>query len=335
MKSVSREHCYRTRTRSNGARPGSSLGWLDTLDTQLRLDSKGYDSGNGVIQLYDPAGRSPAGREGERAFRAWGTTRPTRRFSRSHLGTPSPRGRSPGGSEQHEKKPRWFEPRFEGALREEIPPGTLDGIRQQFTRLGFRVEEEPEATISYRASAAPRRELRVEHGARAFVGTFDSVRIWQEDETTLRYEGSFRRWAFQLFFVGIVFAVVWGAVVMACMSLAFYAGLILAVPFYLPVSLLKGQRRRACAAVERVLREELRRAYLARSAQPGVSPVRVVAEPSPATTQAPVARGGIRVQDPALAGAVRTARDAFVRHHERSPEDEVEALEEAARRRGE
>jgi hypothetical protein len=230
---------------------------------------------------------------------------------------------------------RWFEPRFAGALREDIPPGTLEGIRQHFARLGYRAEEEPEAAMSYRASAAPRRELRVEHAGQAFVGTFDWVRIWREDATTLRYEGSFRRWAVQLFFVWGVFAVVWAAVVIPCLYYAFYAGVVFVLPFYLPVPLLTRQRRRACAAVEHVLREEIRRAHLARSAEPAAAHARIAEEPAHATTSPPVARGPMRIQDPALAGAVRTARDAFVRHHERSPEDEVEALEEAARRRGE
>jgi hypothetical protein len=160
--------------------------------------------------------------------------------------------------------PRWFQPRFEGTLREGIPSGSFDGLASHLRRLGMRVTEEPEPPKSYRASAAPRRALLVEQTG-AFVGTFDRVRVWQEDEETLRYEGAFTRWAVQLFVAWIGFSAAWaGVLVFACAS-APVAWVLGGWLLLWPVPFLARHRRRACAWVERVAREEMRRAYVPRS----------------------------------------------------------------------
>jgi hypothetical protein len=160
--------------------------------------------------------------------------------------------------------PRWFQPRFEGTLREGIPAGSFEGITSHLRRLGMRVTEEPEARTSYRASAAPRRALLVEQRA-AFIGTFDRVRVWQEDDETLRYEGSFTRWAIQLFVAWLGFAGAWsGVLVFGCAS-APIAWVLGGWLLLWPIPFLARHRRRASAWVERVAHEEMRRAYVPRS----------------------------------------------------------------------
>jgi hypothetical protein len=227
--------------------------------------------------------------------------------------------------------PRWWEPRFEGTVtRDRLPPGLFDALADRARAAGLRVLSEPPAETlpSYRASAAPPRSLHLEQ-AEAFVGAWDRLHVWQEGAGTVRFEGSFRRWATHLAFASPVFALVYGGVLTVCCPTGMAVGVAAALLLGF-VPMLSRHRRRTKLWVERFVEAEVKRSEQASLATPGVA----ASEPvEPAMARARVSQAvPVPPVDPALAATAKTARDAFVRHGDRSPEEEVEALEAAARR---
>jgi hypothetical protein len=240
--------------------------------------------------------------------------------------------------------PRWYEPRFEGEIaHESLPPGFLEGLAEELRPSGLRVAAgREEAQPSYRTSGAPPRSIQLASpeptvgavatsGARCslllvplFESDWDQLRIWQDGPRTLRYEGSFRRSARQRFatWLFVVSAYTW-VVTLCCpapFGVVIGAGLLAAF-----VEVLARNRRRARRGVERFLQHELHR----------LGPA--AAEPTGRVANArgqPGEQPRVRVDDPVLAVAARTAHDAREHRDDRgtSPEEQVERLEAQARR---
>ncbi len=218
---------------------------------------------------------------------------------------------------------------FRGTLREGIPPGTFEGLATRLGTLGMRVTVES-TPPSYRESAAPRCSLRVEQAAGdTTAGMFDHLRVWQEDEATLRYEGTFTRWAKHFAAAWLGFVVSSAIVVSWCLGSPWFAAAAGVLLTLVPAVLLARHRRRACAWVERMAREEMRRVYVPRSSAV-VAPVPVGAA-MPASPSGPASSSSVDVvalrcevhaADPALAAAARIARDAFAVATEPAPEEQ-------------
>jgi hypothetical protein len=208
-----------------------------------------------------------------------------------------------------------------------LPPSVFERLVVRANETGLRVLEEPpaEALPSYRASAAPLRSLHLEQ-REAFVGAWDQLHVWQEGAGAIRFEGSFRRWANHLRLVWAAFAVLYGGMLTFCCptTLALGVGVILVLTF-LPFQWI--HKHRTTRWVERFVDDQVRQA----ESPLGLALPAVAAVPAPAVRVEPPVR--VRPADPVLVAAARTAHDAVIRHADRSPEDEVLALEEAAKRR--
>ncbi|HEY1697042.1 MAG TPA: hypothetical protein VGG39_33010 [Polyangiaceae bacterium] len=224
--------------------------------------------------------------------------------------------------------PRWWEPRFEGAItRSLLPSSVFERLVERANETGLRVLEPPpaEPLPSYRASAAPLRSLHLEQ-REAFVGAWDRLHVWQEGAGAIRFEGSFQRWANHLRIVWAAFAVLYGGMLTFCCptTLALAVGVVLVLTF-LPFQWV--HRGRTTRWVERFVEDQVKLAEgLLR-----VPPPIVATTTAAAVRIEPVVR--VRAGDPVLVATARTMHDAVTRHADRSPEDEVLALEEAAKRR--
>lgn len=226
--------------------------------------------------------------------------------------------------------PRWWESRFEGSVtRERLPADLFDALADRARAAGLHVLAEPPAETlpSYRASAAPTQSLHLQQ-AEAFVGAWDRLHVWQEGTATVRFEGSFHRWTRHLLVAWPVFTLLYVTLLMLCCPTGLAVGIGAAVLLgWCPM--LGRHRRLTRLSVERFVQG------VVTTAEPVPLPMPSVAapEPAPVRARAPDAVP-VPPADPALAATAKTARDAFVRHVNRSPEDEVEALEAAARRGG-
>jgi hypothetical protein len=261
---------------------------------------------------------------------------------------PFPAGVRTGTYDEGVTAPRWWEPRFEGAVvRDRLPPGFLDLLRHRARRLGLHIIETPAAPPThYRDSAAPLRALELDQ-TEAFVGSWDRLRLWQDGEGTLRFEGSFRRWRNHLLVAWLVFAAAYGGLLFSCPSWWGWAMGSWLFFWFLPVH--ARHRRQARAWVEALVTEELRAAEDAAHrdevAAAGASAEAAAAPRVAISTEAPVLvarehvrstvlQAHVRVADPTLAVAARTSRDAQLDRPESAPEDQVAAIEADFTRRG-
>jgi len=238
-------------------------------------------------------------------------------------------------------------------VREHVPPGVVEALAERVrtrgllpggpgSRNAYRVVDAPAAPSEhgYRSAEGPARELRVVADSEATVRAIglNDVHVWREDERTLRYEVRFGGWLRHAVVVSVGLLLL---SVLVTIGLAEASGGALLVGLYFlpglalaPLRVIEVQRRRARSALEAILLDEMTRLEASTEAAraPAPAPAAAIPEPPPS---APGPR--VRVGDPglpALAATVRTARDAFVRRHELEPEDEVHALERAARKRG-
>jgi hypothetical protein len=128
--------------------------------------------------------------------------------------------------------------------------------------------------------------------------------------------------------VWAAFAVLYGGMLTFCCPtmIALGVGVVLVLTF-LPVQWI--HRHRTTRWVERFVEDQVKQAQVVLDlALPVVAAAPV---PAPAVRVEPPVR--VRAADRVLVAAARTAHDAVIRHADRSPEDEVLALEEAAKRR--
>jgi hypothetical protein len=190
------------------------------------------------------------------------------------------------------------------------------------------IEERADARPTYRDSAAPANAVGLEQ-AEAFVGAWDQLRVWQEGAGTLRFEGSFHRWRNHLLVAWVVFALAYGGVITFCCpswwGWAMGSWLFL---WFLPMH--ARHKRRTRLWMQSLVEEELRAAVAPARAEPAPS----TAAPASASAAGAGVDPRVRVDDPALALAARTSRAARSEPPDRSPEDEVAALERDATRRG-
>jgi hypothetical protein len=200
-----------------------------------------------------------------------------------------------------------------------------------------------------------------------FESDWDRLLIWQDGPHTLRYEGSFRRSAGSRFGTWLVVVGAYACALSLCCpaSIGIVFGMALLAAF---VEVLARHRRRARRGVEAFVEHQLERAEpLRRGPIPatapvgkrpvGAYPVRTLEPPrewrrefgpqrEPVRTFEPPREWrrefgpqrepepAHRVHDPVLARTARTAREEIAHHGDAagSPEEQVEKLEEAARR---
>jgi hypothetical protein len=229
--------------------------------------------------------------------------------------------------------PRWWEPRFEGqVVREVLPAGLLDALAARAPASGLRVvEEAPRSMRSYREAAPEQSLLLAPEGETA---SWDRLEVWQEGAGVLHYEGSMRVWMrlFALPVVGFALLFITLPLVLVYRSWASVAGGTLAAGLWVVAALGRQtmQRQQAKRWVHAFVEGEVMRAQRA-------VPFGLKRDP-PAQPRAPVTLpstpAALRVapSDPVLAAAARVSHDAFARHEDRDPEDEVKAIEAAAKR---
>ncbi len=232
-----------------------------------------------------------------------------------------------------EPSARWLEQRLEGLVPLEHGEPRREGIVRALERAGYRLvsEPEPDDVAGYRDAATPSLSLRFEHVVPMNLGfrrggyrpVVTRLRIWRADARTMAYAvvcGPL--WLLQA--AGVVVGVVsiLAAILGDPAHRPWVPGLIAAgILFGLPKLWLDDMRH--------LLRDALEETAAADAAPDAVT------EPVKAKPRVePVADERLRVpaDNPALAAAARTARDAVVRHEPGDPEDLVEELERAARR---
>jgi hypothetical protein len=242
------------------------------------------------------------------------------------------------------KKPRWFEPRLEGVVvREHVPRDFLDVVGDHAAAYGYevggaRAEERSRGPSAYRTSE-PDSSLHLVATRPRFRLVSDEVHLWRADDRALHYEMTFRSLTRSVTWLHVAGLVLGAALLLAptrpewewlevmAANAIVYANLTYLI-----------QRRRLRIGLVRMLDLELARVSLSvGQSAPRAARISSEGATTHVDSDAPAAPAPLRIasREPALAATVRTARDAFVRHHERSPEDEVKALEETARRRGE
>lgn len=228
-------------------------------------------------------------------------------------------------------------------VRQRIPTDFLERIAAHLTQHGFRVVDDGAlAPTDYRHPATRTRSVRLQGGPRV-KGELRSL-SWAGELEMTHEEGGTVRYAVTL--PKLMPYVPWLLLTPALILLVAAQGRkaleVMAIVVAVWGAALATQRAAFRETIERLVDEELERAPVqndqgtsyaqtsASSAQPSAS--HSGTSPSLAK-ETPHLR--IPPESPALAATVRTARDASVHRPERSPEEEVRALEETSRRRGE
>jgi hypothetical protein len=227
-----------------------------------------------------------------------------------------------------------LEQRLDGAVVLERGEPRREAIETALEKAGYRCLDEAAQThvVDYREAATP----SVTMTFRPVAGRFSwpvrdvvrSIRVWRSDARTMAYTVIVvPLWLLQA--AGVAAAVV--SIVAAAMTgeARTLAGLIVA-------GILLGMPKLWIDDVHHVVREALGELP---PADPLVAPPRAVdplEAPEPGEDAAPPARERVRIatDEPALAAAAQTARDAVARYETTDPVDAVEALERAARRGG-
>jgi len=228
-------------------------------------------------------------------------------------------------------------------VREGIPDDFLERLTAHMTEHGFRVVDDGALVqTNYRQPATRTRSVRLRRGPRV-KGELRSL-WWAGELEMTREEGGTVRYAISLpklapYLPWLLLPV---ALILLVVAQSRRALEIAATVIAVWVAALAAQRASLREMIERLVDEELERAPAqedrgASYAQPSASNAQRAAshaETSPSLAkETPHLR--IPPESPALAATVRTARDAFVHRPERSPEEEVRALERTSRRRGE
>ncbi len=236
------------------------------------------------------------------------------------------------------KTVRWsprilLEQRLEGVVVVDQGPPRREAIEAALERAGYsRVEEPaPPAVVDYRQAATPSlsmtfagpRQRVVVAAGNAPRGTVKRVRVFRADDRTMAYSiVLLPLWLLQV--AGLLAGVASIAAAALTGEPRTLAGLIVA-------GILFGLPKLWIDDAHHVVREALGEKP---PVDPLVAPPRAVALRDPAADERPASPARVRIatDDPALAAAAQTARDAVVRHETTEPEDAVEALERAARR---
>ena len=234
-----------------------------------------------------------------------------------------------------------LEQRLEGAVVLENGAPRREAIEAALERAGYRRIEEstPAAVVDYRQAATPSLSMTFAGprqrgvvgigaiGPQLPKGTVTRVTVFRADERTMGYSIVLLPvWLLQV--AGLIAGVVSIAAAALTGEPRSLAGLIVA-------GILFGLPKLWVDDAHHVVREALGELP---AVDPLVAPPRSVPpleaqdeEPAP-----PRERVRIATDEPALAAAAQTARDAIVRHETIDPEDAVEALERAGKaRRGE
>jgi len=232
------------------------------------------------------------------------------------------------------QRPLWMrlEQRLDGAVVLERGEPRREAIETALEKAGYRcLDETADArVVDYREAATPSVTMTFMPVAGRFSwpvrDAVRSIRVWRSDAGTMAYTViMYPLWFLQA--TGVAMAVVSIAAAAVTGEARILAGLIVA-------GILLGMPKLWIDDVHHVVREALGELP---AADPLVAPPRVVdplEAPEPGEHPAPPARDRVRIatDEPALAAAAQTARDAVVRHETVDPEDAVEALERAARR---
>ena len=222
-----------------------------------------------------------------------------------------------------------MEQRLEGVVVVEQGQPRREAIEAALERAGYRRMEEPAppAVMDYRQAATPWLSMTFA-GPRQRVGnaprgTVKRVRIFRADDRTMAYSiVLLPLWLLQV--AGLLAGVASIGAAALTGEPRTLAGLIVA-------GILFGLPKLWIDDAHHVVREALGEKP---PVDPLVAPPRAVALRDPAADERPASPARVRIatDDPALAAAAKTARDAVVRHETTEPEDAVEALERAARR---